>query len=106
MSRDDVAKVLDLERPFESRRKEATEGSDDGGEEGEEEGVDEEGVEGDRLLHVEQPSPRGQCLHRFEGFQHENIALAYLSTECQIYSSYCNAIRKFHVADISFRHFM
>ena len=80
MSRDDVAKVLDLERPFESGRKEAAEGSDDGGEEGEEEGVDEEGVEGDRLLHVEQPSPRGQCLHRFEGFQHENIALAYLST--------------------------
>ena len=65
MAGDDVAKVLDLERPFESGRKEAAEGSDDGGEEGEEEGVDKEGEEGDRLLHVQQPSPCGQCLHKF-----------------------------------------
>ena len=65
VARDDVSKVLDLERPFESGGKESAEGSDDGGEEGEEEGVEEEGVEGDRLLHVKQPPPSGQCLHRF-----------------------------------------
>lgn len=74
VARDDVAKVLDLERSFESRCKEAAEGSDDGGEKGEEEGVDEEGEEGDRLLHVKQSPPCGQCLNRFEGFQHENIS--------------------------------
>jgi len=62
VARDDVAKVLDLERSFESRCKEAAEGSDDGGEKGEEEGVDEEGEEGDRLLHVKQSPPCGQCL--------------------------------------------
>ena len=65
VARDDVSKVLDLERSFESRCKEAAEGSDDGGKEGEEEGVEEEGVEDDRLLHVEQPPPSGQSLHRF-----------------------------------------
>ena len=64
VARDDVSKVLDLERPFESRGKEAAEGSDDGGEEGEEEGVEEEGEEGDRLLHLQQPPPRRQRLQR------------------------------------------
>ena len=67
MARDDVTKVLDLERPLEPGCKEAAERSNDGGEEGEKEGVDEEGEEGYRLLHVQQPSPGGQRLHRFEG---------------------------------------
>ena len=75
---DDVAKVLDLERPFESGRKEAAEGSDDGGEEGEEEGVDEEGEEGDRLLHVQQPSPCGQGLHKFLTSESLIIILYYI----------------------------
>ena len=74
VARDDVSKVLDLERPFESGSKEAAEGSDDGGEEGEEEGVEEEGVEGDRLLHVKQPPPSGQSLHRF-GFYYISCIL-------------------------------
>lgn len=86
VARDDVAKVLDLERSFESRCKEAAEGSDDGGEKGEEEGVEEEGEEGDRLLHVKQPPPCGQCLTRFEGFQDENISTDEVTTCGRVYS--------------------
>ena len=52
VTRDNVTEVLDFKCSLESRGKEASEGADDGGEQRHEEAVDEEGVEGDGLLHV------------------------------------------------------
>ena len=62
VTRDDVTEVLDFKCSLESRGKEASEGADDGGEQRHEEAVDEEGVEGDGLLHVEEPPPGGDGL--------------------------------------------
>ena len=62
MARDDVTKVLDLERSLKSGCKETAERPDDGGEERHEEAVDEEGIEGDSFLHVQQSPPRGDGL--------------------------------------------
>ena len=62
VTRDDVTEVLDFKCSLESRGEEASEGTDDGGEQRHEEAVDEEGVEGDGLLHVEEPAPGGDGL--------------------------------------------
>jgi len=62
VTRDDVTEVLDFKCSLESRGEEASEGADDGGEQRHEEAVDEEGVEGDGLLHVEEPAPGGDGL--------------------------------------------
>ena len=62
VTRDDVTEVLDFKCSLESRGEEPSEGADDGGEQRHEEAVDEEGVEGDSLLHVEEPAPGGDGL--------------------------------------------
>ena len=62
VTRDDVTEVLNFKCSLESRGEEASEGADDGGEQRHEEAVDEEGVEGDGLLHVEEPPPGGDGL--------------------------------------------
>ena len=62
MARNDVSKVLDLECSLESRSKESSEGSNDGGKERHEETVDEERVECDCFLHVKKSPPCRHCL--------------------------------------------
>ena len=62
MTWDDVFKVLDLECSLESRSKESSEGSNDGGKERHEETVDEERVECDCFLHVKKSPPGRHCL--------------------------------------------
>ena len=64
MSRYNVSKVLDLERPLEARGKETAKGTDDGGKEGHPKGVDEEGIDGQGLFVYEQARPSAQSLER------------------------------------------
>merc|ERR1719339_914436 len=57
MPRDQVTKILDLECALESRSKESSKWSNDGGKERHEEAVDEERVEGDCFFHSQDPPP-------------------------------------------------
>ena len=62
MSRDQVTKILDLECTLESRSKETSKRSNDGGKERHEEAVDEEGVEGNSFFHSQDPPPSSDCI--------------------------------------------
>ena len=64
MSWDYVSKIFYLKSSFESRSKESAKWPDDGGKERHKEAVDEEGVEGHRFLHVEDPAPGGDSLRQ------------------------------------------
>ena len=64
MSRNNITKVFDFERSFESRCEEAPKRTDDRSEERHKEAVDEEGVEGECFLHAEDPTPCGHSLRQ------------------------------------------
>ena len=62
MSGDNVSKIFYLKSSLESRSKESAKWTDDGGKDRHKEAMYEEGVEGDRFLHVEDPAPGGDGL--------------------------------------------
>ena len=64
MSGDDVSKIFYLKSSLESRSKESAKWTDDGGKDRHKEAMYEEGVEGDRFLHVEDPAPGGDGLRQ------------------------------------------
>ena len=64
VSGNDVSKIFYLKSSLESRRKESSKWADDGGKERHKEAMDEEWVEGDSLLHVENPPPGRDSLRQ------------------------------------------